>query len=154
MKKLLVFIDDEYYTDVHHQVVGSVEEAKNSIIEYFGNTNYEICVEENEDGERIVLTSSENSNEYIVGQTFLIDDNDNYVAVKHHAYDGVDFEVISSDTMYGNVLIERNTACIKMLKEDQTLYTDGDEDYASNQVVYDNGNEWIVMTLITLEDAA
>ena len=152
MKKLLVFIDDEYHTDVHHQIIASVEEAKKTIVEYFGDTNYKICVEENEDGERIVLTSSDNPNEYIVGQTFLIDDNDNYVAVKHHAYDGVDFEVISSDMMYGNVLVERNIECMKMLKS-QTLYAEGDEDYASNQVVYDNGNEWIVMTLITLEDA-
>ena len=155
MKRYLVCsLNDENYTQADYDFCSTFEEAKEKCIENVAEY-YEISNEEATS--RMEFRYDEESNNhfynyqdedsFFVNQIIEIDINkEDYLCVWHHAYDGVDFNVIK---------IGSDKECSDfMYKDSDTTFKEyGAEISIGNaQVVIDTGEEWEVWDVIKVEE--
>lgn len=160
MKRYLVCsLNDENYTQADYDFCNTLEDAKEKCIEnvaeYYeisneeaisrmefsydeGNNSYYYSYKDNDD---------DDEDTFFVNQIIEIDINkEDYLCVWHHAYDGVDFNVIK---------IGSDKECSDfMYKDSDTTFKEyGAEISIGNaQVVIDTGEEWEVWDVIKVEE--
>ena len=155
MKRYLVCsLNDENYTQADYDFCSTFEEAKEKCIENVAEY-YEISNEEATS--RMEFRYDEESNNhfynyqdedsFFVNQIIEIDINkEDYLCVWHHAYDGVDFNVIK---------IGSDKECSDfMYKDSDTTFKEygAEISVGSAQVVIDTSEEWEVWDVIKVEE--
>ena len=155
MRKFLVCsLNDENYTQADYDFCNTFEEAKEKCIENVAEY-YEISNEEATS--RMEFRYDEESNNhfynyqdedsFFVNQIIEIDINkEDYLCVWHHAYDGVDFNVIK---------IGSDKECSDfMYKDSDTTFKEygAEISVGSAQVVIDTSEEWEVWDVIKVEE--
>lgn len=138
-KWLVCILDSDSYTYTIHNVEDTREAAEKWLVEYIEN-EYDSYRWESDN--RLVAGYED---EFAVANIFEIQDVD-WVVIWHHAYNGVDFEVVAETDDW----MEARTAMIQ--KADEALeICDAELDYEdSNQIVVDTGVEWEVIDIIEL----
>lgn len=155
MKRYLVCsLNDENYTQADYDFCSTFEEAKEKCIENVAEY-YEISNEEATS--RMEFRYDEESNNhfynyqdedsFFVNQIIEIDvDKEDYLCIWHHAYDGVDFNVIK---------IGSDKECSDfMYKDSDTTFKEYGVEISvgSAQVVIDTSEEWKVWDVIKVEE--
>ena len=138
--KILTLIDSESYSDVLYYAFETKEEAI-KLVANFADETMKLETEENKYGTRIVYDDGKGY--FVVGQTFEVPDYLPYVVVKHHAYDGVDFDMVGSARDFSDAKLVCHAAAADLVDDIDSIDYDGDD-----QFIYDNGNEWDVVTVL------
>ncbi len=148
--KILVSIGDEY-TSVYHAAVSSNNEAVTLICQG-ASADQKLTVDGDElnGNVRITLDDGE-GNPNIIGQTFDIPDYLPYVVIHHHAYDGVEFDVVGSAKTKELAGIVKRTA-VSAFKESSVHITEDFDD--ALQSCFDTGYEWNVFTILDFSKEA
>ena len=155
MKRYLVCsLNDENYTQADYDFCNTFEGAKykciENVAEYYEISNEEVMsrmkFEYNEESNNHFY-NYQDEDSFFVNQIIEIDINkEDYLCVWHHAYDGVDFNVIK---------IGSDKECSDfMYKDSDTTFKEyGAEISIGNaQVVIDTGEEWEVWDVIKVEE--
>lgn len=151
-RKLLgVMIDSEGHTDLSMICNDSINKVRDWMEKYGGGERYASNIEWN--GTRCDITDGDY---FMVGEIFAVPDNAKYVVLKWHAYDGVDFEVISATdneeeafaAWYGEVSTLVSSIGYYDEWKDRDLSIEDIE--MDGDFCGDNGNEWDMVRVIQL----
>ena len=143
--KILVRIGSEHYTDVESDMVENNYEAIKLMLDGMDD-DYKVDVKTDDKGNARISLDDGNGN-FVVGQTFDVPSGE-FALIHHHAYDGVDFDLVGSAKDFKNAQIIKNAASKKFREEYGDVEVDFDESY---QTCFDDGIEWNLFTLIKLE---
>lgn len=146
--KILVSIDSESYTSVYSGVVANNYEAVTKLAQS-ASPDQKLEMEENKGKSLLRISFDDGEGHFIVGQVFDIPDSLPYVVVHHHAYDGVDFDIIGAAKTASYASLVKNAA-VSAYKE-ECKYESLDFD-SVEQTCFDTGQEWDVYTILDFTD--
>lgn len=162
MKKyLLCILNDQNYTEPGFEFYDTLEKAKencvDNVLEHYKHYKFSkeeamsyMEFEEKEKSYRYDYSDNDGVYEFLVHEIIEVDVNENdYLCVWHHAYNGVDFEILK---------VGSYEECVKAMYEsaDKVLNNvESTEDFRNeNQVCIDTENEWEVWTIVRVEEMA
>lgn len=152
MKYLLCMLDDENYTDPTFQIYDTKEQALKSafgcLSNLFKKEGSKIEVSHREEKTRITWNCR---GRFLVIELIPYEEEGDYLLLWHHAYDGVEFEILSQATTYQECVEERIRQ-IKKLFEEEDLSNGDNEDFDINtDTCIDTGSEWEIFSIVTRE---
>lgn len=151
--KLGVMIDSEHYTDVYREVFQDRDDEVGAMVGLMNDSDYELK-EHTPEGRYTFEMDEEN---WAVGQVFQLNELP-YALVYHHAYDGVDFELKGQFNSYNDAVNMRSYLVKEMVESNEDPFNkmpDYDESDLYNldeYVVWDDGQEWNVWTIIKVNN--
>lgn len=157
MKKYLVCsLNDENYTQADYDFCNTLEEAKEKCIENV-TEYFEISKEEalshmdfvNNEESNNTFYSYNDEDTFFVNQIIEININkEDYLCVRHHAYDGVDFEVIKTGSIKecSEVMYEESDKVFREYGMEMEI------SLIDVQVVVDTEEEWEVWDIVKVKE--
>ena len=152
MRKLGLLLDSDSFIDVWHTVFTGDDVAIMTKLKddaHWG-TNYYELTEHTKEG-RFTFEQSEDM--WMVGQVFEISDKP-FALVYHHAFDGVDFELLGQYETWDEAKEARDKEIHNMIDDWQDPFNkvpDYDKSELwrkDNQISWDDGQEWHVWSII------
>ena len=156
MRKYLVCsLNDENYTQADYDFCNTFEEVKEKCIENVSEY-YEISKEEATSRMEFRYDEELNNHFYnyqdedsfFVNQIIEIDVNEeDYLCVYHHAYNGVDFDVVKAGS-------DKECSDVMTVEAEEVFFEciNGEISYSDVQVVVDTQEEWEVWDIIKVQE--
>lgn len=151
--KLGVMIDSEHYTDVYWVVFPDRDDEVGVMVDLMNDSDYEL-IEHTPEG-RFAFKMDEGH--WADGQVFNLNKGA-YALVYHHAYDGVDFELLGQFNSYNDAVNMRSYLVREMVESNVDPYNkmpdyEDSELYNRDEyVIWDDGQEWNVWTIIKVDN--
>ena len=150
--KLGLLLDSESYIDVWHEVFDGDDVTVMTKLkdEAHGKSNSYKLTEHTDKGR---FTFEQDEEYWMVGNVFELNDKP-FALVSHHAFDGVDFELIGQYESWNDAKEARDKAIHEMIDDWQDPYNkvpeyDETELWNSERhVSWDDGQEWHVWSII------
>lgn len=161
-RKLGILLSADSYIDVWSEVfIGNEKKTMKKLLKeanwYQFHNDYQMTVDKGK--QRYVFKNKDNDEDWYVGQIFELNETQ-YALVWHHAFDGVDFELLGQFDSYEDALEARNKAIHETIddwqdpfnktpKQDETDFWNGD-----SQISWDTGEEWYVWSILNVSNTS
>lgn len=153
MKYLVCELNDENYTDPEFSSYNTQEEAFLATMRRLQDLFWEddSVIEITHPNEKIRICWHRNDRFYVI-EILPYDEEKPYLLVRHHAYNGVDFEILSQKTSYGECIGERIRRIKKIFNEYDLSKADNEGFDLERDTCVDTGEEWEVFSVVDLTE--
>ena len=150
MLYLVCSLDDEHYLEpdfvAFRTEKEAIEECENKNLHYAnGEINGNSHLERT--GQSIRYDWSSGKDQFLVNEILKFDDINEYLLIRHHAYNMVDFTLMEVGSF--DKCNQKMASCVDtIMKDDETSLVEK----STQQVIFDDGIEYIVYTIVWVNE--